>query len=106
MDELRGSAADAGALRTVNLAAGECQPIEAGASMFEVRARIEPLVSGDTPERLVVYLPRRTLDDGSVLMEVGKAGRTWTPKLRQRAQNTLRRRFTQGRIDEFLAPGR
>ena len=75
--------------------------------MFELRAVIEPMVGRDTPERLVVYLPGCQRDDvGSVLMEAEKAGDVWEPRLKTIARNVLRRKFTDGVIDEPVAIGR
>ena len=38
-------------------AASQRELAEYAGSMFELRAVVEPLVSGDTPEPLVIYLP-------------------------------------------------
>ena len=49
---------------------------EYAGSMFELRAVVEPFVSGDSPTAVVVYLPGCERDRrGSVLMELEKAGR-------------------------------
>jgi hypothetical protein len=81
---------------------------EYAGSMFELRAVVEPFVSGDTPaECAVVYLPGCERDrQGSVLMELEKAGDCYEPQLKRLARNVLRQRYTDGVIDEMLAPER
>jgi len=80
---------------------------EYAGSMFELRVVVEPLVSGDTPESVVVYLPGCERDRrGSVLMELEKAGECYEPQLKRLARNVLRQRYTDGVIDEMLAPER
>jgi hypothetical protein len=76
-------------------------------SMFELRAVAEPYVSGDVPETMVIYLPGCERDHrGSVLMELEKAGESYEPQLKRLARNVLRQRYTDGVIDEMLAPER
>ena len=73
--------------------------------MFELRAVAEPHVSGDVPESVVIYLPGCERDrHGSVLMELEKAGECYEPQLKRLARNVLRQRYTDGVIDEMLAP--
>jgi len=74
-------------------------------SMFELRAVVEPYVSGDLPECVVIYVPGCDRDrQGSVLMELEKAGECYEPQLKRLARNVLRQRYTDGVIDEMLAP--
>ncbi len=76
-------------------------------SMFELRALVEPLVCGDAPECVVLYLPGCERDrHGSVLMELEKAGECYEPQLKRQARNVLRERYTDGVIDEMLLPER
>ena len=76
-------------------------------SMFELRALVEPLVNGDTPESVVIYLPGCERDRrASVLMDLEKAGECYEPQLRRLARNILRQRYTDGVIDEMLASDR
>ena len=75
--------------------------------MFELRAVVEPFVCGDAPEP-VCRLPARlrARSPGSVLMELEKAGDCYEPQLKRLARNVLRQRYTDGVIDEMLAPER
>ena len=58
-------------------------------SMFELRARVEPLVAGDDPSRSSSTCPGVTRDrDGSVLMELEKAGDCYEPQLKRLARNS------------------
>lgn len=80
---------------------------EYSGSMFELRSVVEPFVSGDAPESVVIYLPGCERDRGtSVLMELEKAGECYEPQLKRLARNVLRQRYTDGVIDEMLAPER
>ena len=82
--------------------------IEYDGSMFELRAMTEPFVSGDTPSApVIIYLPGCERDrQGSVLMELEKAGEYYEPQLKRLARNVLRQRYTDGVIDEMMAPER
>lgn len=72
-------------------------------SLFELRALVEPLVSGDAPDALVIYVPGLAHDaKASVLMELEKAGRTWKPELKPLAKNVLLQKYTLGVVDEML----
>lgn len=76
-------------------------------SMFELRAVVEPRVSGDAPESVLIYLPGCERDrNASVLMELEKAGECYEPQLKRLALNVLRQRYTDGVIDEILASER
>jgi hypothetical protein len=87
------------------LAGGPAVLHEYRGSMFELRALIEPELSRENPQRLVVYLPGcRQDDETSVLMEAQKAGDVWEPRLKAIARNVLRRKLTDGDIDQLLAP--
>jgi hypothetical protein len=78
---------------------------EYAGSMFELRATVEPFVRGDEPEAVLLYLPGCERDrHGSVLMELEKAGESYEPQLKRLARNVLRQRYTDGVIDEILAP--
>src|ERR1039457_3552705 len=81
--------------------------VEYDSSMFELRAVVEPYVSGDVPENVLIYLPGCERDRrGSVLMELEKAGECYEPQLKRLARNVLRQRYTDGVIDEMLTPER
>ena len=62
---------------------------------------------GRAAECVIVYLPGCERDrHGSVLMELEKAGECYEPQLKRLARNVLRQRYTDGVIDEMLAPER
>ena len=62
---------------------------------------------GCAGECVIVYLPGCERDrHGSVLMELEKAGECYEPQLKRLARNVLRQRYTDGVIDEMLAPER
>ena len=76
---------------------------EYAGSLFELRAVVEPHVSGDTPGSVVIYVPGIVRDRrASVLMELEEAGTTWEPQLKQLARNVLVQKYTLGVVDEIL----
>lgn len=76
-----------------------------GGSFFEVRSMVEPFVQADEPEATLIYVPGRGKNrQASVLMELEKSGECYEPQLRRLARNVLRRRYTDGVIDEILSP--
>jgi hypothetical protein len=103
--ELRGGANASSTAVSVSVAGIATQLAEYDGSMFELRATVEPFVSGDAPDHVVIYLPGCERDRrGSVLMELEKAGERYEPQLKRLARNVLRQRYTDGVIDEMLAP--
>ena len=78
-------------------------------SFFDLKASIEPLVSADRPETLLVYVQGRARDRaGSVLMEVERAGQVYgdapSHALKSVARRLLQKEYTDGDIDEMLRP--
>lgn len=105
--EVRGGARTTNEPMPVSVAGIATLLAEYAGSLFELRAMVEPHVSGDTPDSVLLYLPgcerdRRT----SVLMELEEAGECYEPQLKRLARNVLRQRYTDGVIDEMLAPER
>lgn len=73
-------------------------------SMVALRHAADPFLSGDDPQRLVIYVGGEERDPKeSLLMELEAAGTTWEPQLKRLARNVLRERSTDGVIDELLA---
>lgn len=103
VDEVRGGPRAASEPVLVAVAGTKASLAEYAGSLFELRAVVEPLVSGDKPDALVVYIPGLAHDaKASVLMELEKAGRTWKPELKQLAKNVLLQKYTLGVVDEML----
>lgn len=103
--EVRGGAKTSSGPVPVTIGGVATRLAEYEGSMFELRAVAEPHVSGDVPESVVIYLPGCERDHhGSVLMELEKAGECYEPQLKRLARNVLRQRYTDGVIDEMLAP--
>lgn len=91
-------------------------------SFFALKAAVEPVLAAPRPEPVLVYVPgyaRERLgklrapatpntaqgkDIWNVLFELDCAGKPYEPSLRGLARNELRRRYTDGDIDEMLAP--
>lgn len=105
--ELRGAPKASGSMSPVSVAGVSTQLGEYEGSFFELRALVEPHVTGDSPSNVVVYIPGCERDRrSSVLMEIEKAGECYEPQLKRLARNVLRERYTDGVIDEMLAPDR
>ena len=104
--EMRGGARSSDEVVPVVVGDLPARLTEYDGSMFELRAVVEPFVCGDTPlECVVIYLPDCERDrHGSVLMELEKAGDCYEPQLKRLARNILRQRYTDGVIDDMLAP--
>lgn len=74
-------------------------------SFFELRFRVEPVVSEAQPDPLLLYLPGVERDrQKSVLMELEKGGTCYEPQLKRLARHVLRDSHTEGQIDDFLSP--
>jgi hypothetical protein len=106
--EMRGNARTSNEAVPVTVGGLPTRLTEYDGSMFELRAVVEPFVCGDAPsECVIVYVPGCERDrEGSVLMELEKAGDCYEPQLKRLARNVLRQRYTDGVIDEMLAPER
>jgi hypothetical protein len=103
VDEVRGGPRAVSEPVPVAVAGANASLAEYAGSILELRAFVEPLVSGDTPAQVVVYIPGITRDRrSSVLMELEKAGTTWEPQLKQLAKNVLLQKYTLGVVDEML----
>ncbi len=103
VEEVRGGPRAAAEPIAVVVAGIKASLAEYAGSLFELRAVVEPLVSGDKPDAVVVYIPGLAHDaKASVLMELEKAGRTWKPELKQLAKNVLLQKYTLGVVDEML----
>lgn len=81
--------------------------VEYAGSMFEIRAAVEGLVCGDVADSVLIYVPGYERDSRvSPLMELEKAGDVYEVALKRLARNILRQRYTDGVVDEILAPER
>jgi len=103
VEEVRGGPRTVSEPVPVSIAGASAFLVEYAGSMFELRAVVEPLVSADKPDAVVVYIPAIEHDaKASVLMELEKAGYLWRPRLRQHAREVLLQKYTLGVVDEML----
>ncbi len=101
--EIRGTAEICGAVASVIIAGKATRIIEYNGSFFEIRVAVEPFVSPDAPEGLVIYVPGVNRDRrGSVLMELEMAGDCYEPQLKRLARNILEKKYTLGQLDPLL----
>jgi hypothetical protein len=74
-------------------------------SFFGVRAAVESTVAEDEPAPLLIYVPGASRDQNeSVLMELETGGATYEPQLKRHGRTLLRQFYTDGAIDDMLAP--
>jgi hypothetical protein len=107
IDELRGMPSSPIETGIIAPAGIQARLIEYTGSYFEIRAKAEPFVFQDWPDPLLIYIPGMVPDPrGSVLMELELAGERYEPGLKRLAKNVLRKKYTDGVIDDILAPER
>ena len=103
--ELRGDPKTPGAILPVLIGGGQAQLAEFDGSFLELRSRVEPYVSSEEPLNFVIYVPgHRSNAKESLLLELEKAGTCYEPQLKSLARNVLRQVYTDGVVDELLAP--
>ncbi len=103
--EIRGGAGLVPGTSPLSFAGQAGSLAEFDGSFLAVRLAVEPLVSVDAPEPLLIYVPGVEKDrKGSLLMELEAAGECYEPQLRRLARNVLRQKYTDGMIDELLSP--
>lgn len=103
--ELRGGPKESGSVVPVTLTDRPVQLAEFDGSLLELRARVEPYVSQDEPLEFILYVPGRGPNpEESLLLELEQAGTRYEPQLRSLARHALRQIYTDGVIDELLAP--
>ena len=105
VDELRGRSS-INEVATVSLEGISVHLLTFTGSLYELRLLAEPLTSGDEPEPMLLYLPGIVQNmHGSALMELEKSGHVFFNKgLKRVARDVLLRIYTDGVIDELLAP--
>ena len=103
--ELRGGPKTPGAILPVSIGGIQAQLAEFDGSFLELRSRVGPYVSSEEPLNFVIYVPgHRSNAKESLLLELEKAGTCYEPQLKSLARNVLRQIYTDGVVDELLAP--
>lgn len=103
VEEVRGGPRSASDSVPIDVGGMKASLAEYAGSMLELRAVVEPHVSSDAPDSVIIYMPNFARDrQASVLMELEKAGTTWEPQLKQLAKNVLLQKYTLGVVDEML----
>ena len=95
------------ALQEVSLGRSSTQLCVVQDSFLEVRDAIQPVVTGELPGPLLIYIPNKEqYDDKGNLMELEAGGNRWEPQLERIARAVLKRRFSEEEIVNVLgAPG-
>ncbi|MHB1543884.1 MAG: PglZ domain-containing protein [Acidiferrobacter sp.] len=103
--ELRGGPKTPGSIIPVTFAGIQAQLAEFNGSFLEMRARVEQYVNSDEPLAFILYIPgHRSNAKESLLLELEKAGFCPPWSLKSLARNVLRQIYTDGVVDELLAP--
>jgi len=102
--EVSGGVIHEGGVATVQIAGLDVQLARFKGSYFELLALVEPLVSGPSPEPLLIYIPgEEHARRSSVLMEMELAGICYEPQLRRLARRVLLQcGCTDAQADELL----
>jgi hypothetical protein len=107
LEEGVAASAAGSALKQVRLGTLDAHLFPCSGSLFEARFALEPLVAGERPEPVVVYVPgERPERSLSVLyeLEVGGGDGAWAPALRFEARKLLRELGRpEAAIDDLLA---
>ncbi len=104
VDSLTPMEADESGLPHVQVGGIDARLAVFGGSYFALRMTLEPMVSANRPQPLLVYVPGQRRDRfGSLLMELECAGECYEPQLKRHARNVMRKSFSDGVIDEMLA---
>lgn len=102
VDELRGGDGDE-PIVSVTMRGLTVSLARFAGSFVRLRAEVEPLVSVDRPEPLLIYLAGVERNHkGSLLMELECAGERYEPQLKRHARNVLRHKYSDGQIDQML----
>ena len=122
LDELGCDWSGVGDLQRVTIHATLTHVASFAGSHFSLKAAVEPLFASLQPEPILVYVPghakerlgrlrvaagastAQSKDVWNVLFELDSAGTSYEPSLRGIARHELRRHYTDGDIDEMLAP--
>jgi hypothetical protein len=103
--EAMGRTESEGSLPFVQIGGTQARLAIFGGSYFALRLQVEPLVAVNRPQPLLIYLPGAKRDaKASVLMELELAGTSWEPQMKRLARNVMRKSYSDGVIDEMLAP--
>ena len=103
--ELRGDLKTPRAILAVSIGGIQAQLAEFDGSFLELRSRVEPYVNSEEPLNFVIYIPgHRSNANESLFLELEKAGTCYEPQLKSLARNVLRQTYTDGVVDELLAP--
>jgi len=90
-------------LGTLSLGEQPARWLAAGASLYQLRSQLEPHVSADLPDPLLVYLPdHQESESRAVLLELIRAGSTFDIQLVNRARFFLREVLEPDKVEQLL----
>ena len=91
LDDIATAPPSGSELGTLSLGEQQARWLAAGSSLYQLRSQLEPHVSADLPDPLLVYLPdHQESECRAVLLELIRAGSTFDIQLVNRARFFLR----------------
>jgi len=103
LDDIATAPPSGSELGTLNLGEQQARWLAAGSSLYQLRSQLEPHVSADLPDPLLVYLPdHQESESRAVLLELIRAGSTFDIQLVNRARFFLREVLEPDKVEQLL----
>ena len=103
LDDIATAPPSGSELGILSLGEQQARWLAAGSSLYQLRSQLEPHVSADLPDPLLVYLPdHQESESRAVLMELIRAGSTFDIQLVNRARFFLREVLEPDKLQQLL----
>jgi hypothetical protein len=103
LDDVASTQPSGGELGRLSLGEQQARWLAAGSSLYQLRSQLEPHVSADLPDPLLVYLPdHQESESRAVLLELIRAGSSFDIQLVNRARFFLREVLEPQKVDKLL----
>ena len=103
LDDIATAPPSGSELGTLSLGEQQARWLAAGSSLYQLRSQLEPHVSADLPDPLLVYLPdHQESESRAVLLELIRAGAIFNIQLVNRARFFLREVLEPQKVDKLL----
>jgi hypothetical protein len=103
LDDIATTPSSDSELGSLSLGEQQARWLAAGSSLYQLRSQLEPHVSADLPDPLLVYLPdHQESESRAVLLELIRAGASFDIQLVNRARVYLREVLEPQKVDKLL----
>jgi len=103
LDDIASTQPSGGELGILSLGEQQAHWLAAGSSLYQLRSQLEPHVSADLPDPLLVYLPdHQESESRAVLLELIRAGSSFDIQLVNRARFFLREVLEPDKVEQLL----